>query len=74
MNLYIRIVDGKIFEHPITEENMLIAFPDVDLNTNLQGWTFRDQIDANLFEDRLRFYPFIPIQYIKIDIVFIIML
>ena len=32
MNLYIRIVDGKIFEHPIVEENMITAFPDVDLN------------------------------------------
>ena len=32
MNLYIRIVDGEIFEHPIVEENMIMAFPDVDLN------------------------------------------
>lgn len=32
MNLYIRIVDGEIFEHPIIEQNMLMAFPDVDLN------------------------------------------
>ena len=32
MNLYIRIVDGKIFEHPIVEDNMITAFPDVDLD------------------------------------------
>ena len=32
MNLYIRIKDGKPFEHPIVEENFKQAFPDVDLN------------------------------------------
>jgi len=48
-------------------DNFLI--PNFDLSTSLEGWTFRDQIDANLFEDRLRFYPFIPIEYIKIDYV-----
>ena len=48
-------------------DNFLI--PNVDLSASLEGWTFRDQIDANLFEDRLRFYPFIPIEYIKIDYV-----
>jgi hypothetical protein len=32
MNLYIRIKDGKPFEHPIVEENFKQAFPDVDLD------------------------------------------
>lgn len=32
MNLYIRIVDGQPFEHPIFEDNFLAAFPDVDIN------------------------------------------
>lgn len=30
MNLYIRIVDGQPFEHPILEENFVAAFPNVD--------------------------------------------
>ena len=34
MNLYIRIVDGQPFEHPILEENFCAAFPDIDI-TNL---------------------------------------
>ena len=33
MNLYIRVVDGQPFEHPITEENMRFAFPEVNLET-----------------------------------------
>lgn len=32
MELFIRIVDGKPFEHPILDENFRAAFP--DLNTN----------------------------------------
>ena len=32
MNLFIRIVDGQPFEHPIFEDNFKQAFPDVDLN------------------------------------------
>ena len=31
MNLYIRIVDGQPFEHPILEENMHSAFPEINL-------------------------------------------
>ena len=46
-------------------DNFLI--PNHDLYPDLKGWTFRNQIDANLFEDRLRFYPWIPIEFIKID-------
>jgi len=34
MNLYIKIVDGQPFEHPITEENLQHAYPHIDL-TNL---------------------------------------
>ncbi len=32
MELFIRIVDGQPFEHPITGENFRQAFPDVDTN------------------------------------------
>lgn len=32
MELYIRIVDGKPFEHPIFGDNFRQAFPDVDVN------------------------------------------
>jgi hypothetical protein len=31
-NLFIQIRDGKPFEHPITEDNMRLAFPDIDLD------------------------------------------
>jgi hypothetical protein len=33
MELFIRIVDGKPVNHPIVKENLLMAFPDVDLDT-----------------------------------------
>jgi len=33
MNLYIRLTDGgNAFEHPILEENLISAFPGIDLN------------------------------------------
>jgi hypothetical protein len=32
MNLFIRIVDGKPFEHPMYEDNFRQAFPNVDTN------------------------------------------
>jgi hypothetical protein len=32
MNLYIRIKDGQPFEHPIFEDNLCQAFPDIDVN------------------------------------------
>jgi len=32
MELYIRVKDGKPFEHPIVAENFKQAFPDVDVN------------------------------------------
>lgn len=41
MNLYIKIKDGQPFEHPILEENLLEAFPGIDVN--------------NLPEDVMRF-------------------
>lgn len=31
-DLFIRIVDGQIFEHPISGENFRAAFPHVDTN------------------------------------------
>jgi hypothetical protein len=32
MQLYIRIVNGQPFEHPILEDNFVFAFPDVDIS------------------------------------------
>jgi hypothetical protein len=32
MNLYIRLQNGEPFEHPILEDNFVLAFPDVDTN------------------------------------------
>jgi hypothetical protein len=37
MNLYIRLKNGQPFEHPLSEDNLIQAFPDVDLN-NLPEW------------------------------------
>lgn len=37
MNLFIKLENGQPFEHPILEENFILAFPDVDL-TNLPEW------------------------------------
>lgn len=31
MKLFIRIIDGKPFEHPILQENFCQAFPEVDI-------------------------------------------
>lgn len=32
MNLYIRLINGQPFEHPILEENFQMAFPHIDVN------------------------------------------
>lgn len=32
MELYIRIKDGRPFEHPILEDNFRLAFPNIDVN------------------------------------------
>lgn len=32
MNLYIRLIDGQPFEHPILEDNFKAAFPHVDVD------------------------------------------
>jgi hypothetical protein len=37
MKMFIRIKNGKPFEHPILEENFKQAFPDVD-TSNLPSW------------------------------------
>jgi len=38
MKLFIRVIDGSPFEHPVTEETMFLAFPDVDLNNLPPAW------------------------------------
>jgi hypothetical protein len=32
IDLYIKIIDGLPFEHPVLEENLLQMYPDIDLN------------------------------------------
>jgi hypothetical protein len=47
-------------------DNYLI--PDINLYPDRDG-TFRQQIDANLLEDALRFFPNIGENFVKLDIV-----
>ena len=47
-------------------DNFLI--PNKDLYQDVKGYTFRNQIDANLLEDAQRFLPFLNENLIKIDI------
>jgi hypothetical protein len=37
MRLYIRMINGRPVDHPMLEENVVSAFPEVDLN-NLPDW------------------------------------
>lgn len=46
MKLYIRLKNGQPFEHPVTEDNLSQAFPDIDLN-NLPEWVVKfTRVDA----------------------------
>ena len=47
-------------------DNFLI--PKIDLFPDREGYTFRNQIDANLLEDATRFFPWLSENFIKIDI------
>lgn len=38
MKLYIRVKDGKPFEHPILEDNFCQAFPGIDINNLPAGF------------------------------------
>lgn len=40
MSLYIKLKNNQPFEHPITEQNLLLAYPDIDLN-NLPPYVAR---------------------------------
>lgn len=53
MELFIRIVDGKPFEHPIFGDNFREAFPDVDVNNLPPEFARFDRIPkptADMFE------------------------
>lgn len=53
MELFIRIVDGKPFEHPIFGDNFREAFPDIDVNNLPPEFAKFDRIPkptANMFE------------------------
>lgn len=54
MNLYIKIVDGQPIEHPITEENLLHAFPHIQLPNLPPGYARFERVqlhEANLTLD-----------------------
>lgn len=38
MELYIKLLNGKPVDHPITKENMISAYPQIDLNNLPQDW------------------------------------
>ena len=45
--------------------------PRRDLTPNLKGFTFRDQINANLYEDYQRFYPFLDEKYVQLNYIIV---
>tara|TARA_B100001250_G_scaffold249196_1_gene214212 strand:- start:217 stop:1683 length:1467 start_codon:yes stop_codon:yes gene_type:complete len=45
--------------------------PRKDLTPNLEGFTFRDQINANLYEDYQRFYPFLDEKYVQLNYIIV---
>lgn len=64
MRLFIRIVDGKPFEHPIIEGNFIQAFPDEDidnLSENFAPFTRLQQPQAGPYEE------FTGVEYISDD-------
>lgn len=46
MKLYIKIQDGKPVDHPILEENLLLAFPNIDVNNLPEGFIRFERIKA----------------------------
>ena len=60
MNLYIQILDGQPFEHPIMEDNFVQAFPDIDVNnlpSNFARFTRLPCLNtANIFEKHVVSY------------------
>jgi len=38
MKLYIRVVDGAPYLHPVVEENLLQIHPEIDVNNLPEGW------------------------------------
>jgi len=38
MRKFIQIKDGQIYRHPILEQNMRVAFPDIDLDNLPESW------------------------------------
>ncbi len=40
MELYIRVNNGEIIEHPLTKDNLIQAFPNIDFN-NLPNWLMK---------------------------------
>jgi hypothetical protein len=49
MKLYIRIKDGIPHEHPMLEENILSAFPNIDLNNLPHDWAEFKRIEVPIY-------------------------
>jgi len=48
MELYIRIVDGQPFEHPILGDNFREAFPEVDVNNLPPEFARFERVECNV--------------------------
>ena len=46
--LFIRIVDGKPFEHPLIESNVKTAFPDLDRNNLPPDWKYFIRVQSDI--------------------------
>lgn len=50
MKLFIRIVDGKPFEHPIIESNFMQAFPDIDLENLPSDFALFERVECPIIK------------------------
>jgi hypothetical protein len=57
MNLFIRVVDGVPVDHPILEENLKQAFPDIDLNDPLSGFIKFIRVERPKLTPYVKFDP-----------------
>lgn len=46
MRLFIRVESGKIIDHPVLEENFIVAFPDIDVNNLPANWMHFERVAA----------------------------
>jgi hypothetical protein len=51
MELFIRIQDGRILEHPIVKENLLQAFPEIDTENLPPEFARFERVQKNIYTD-----------------------